>query len=617
MSATGDLPAELQKVIPSLPVECQVKLLELHGRYRFNDDHLDCFTVNNVKLTADNLPAFQHFLEEEFAKSTKQNKAPSSVSKRKSAASNIQSGLALPRGLGAALGRSGAASIAAPVGTIMTTPDSKRMREGPGNVGHKSGDDGPPASGTPDPPTRPLPVSLKSSLNVGNIGKSASKNVQSSVRIEMLGNSKLWSSAGDGTYRWADESLDDRAAARDARLASLEAAVGAAMCERHEGEDVAVGTIGLPAQSEVVLCGRIVCEGLEGRLNERSMLLEGSQVSANGARVQLNVAECRQVAAFTGQIVGVLGRSGMTGTTFHARDFIAGLPPAQPNSSGESPLHMMVVSGPYCLRDSLDFTPLEQTLKHAVRERPQVLIILGPLLDASNQMVCSGETRLPGDDGEVCTYEDIYTRQILPVLHNGLSPLRRSNPMTEVLIVPSLEEVLCFHPLPQPPLDMTLGQDLEGSALEQLQRLGVQFFPNPAHVRINGYRVSLTSVDALTPILREIVLRPEGRKIDEALRLLLCQRTLLPVLPRDPPQVSEARAAAVDFPDGTVPDVCVFPSVTGTATGIVVDETVFVNPGSVCRPAALGSFAEVWLMPGGPAGIPLNQRVRVDIQKLG
>jgi len=187
--------------------------------------------------------------------------------------------------------------------------------------------------------------------------------------------------------------------------------------------------------------------------------------------------------------------------------------------------------------------------------------------------------------------------------------------------VPSLEEVLCFHPMPQPPLDVALGPDVASSGVwEQFDKMGVRFLPNPAHVKINGVRVSLTSADALSPVLRELVLRPEGRKIDEALRVLLRQRTLFPVVPREPAQVSEARAAALDFPDGEAPDVVVFPSITGTASGAVVDDTLVVNPGSLCRPAVLGTFAEVLLMPadalGGAGGAGLQERTRVDIQKL-
>ena len=148
--------------------------------------------------------------------------------------------------------------------------------------------------------------------------------------------------------------------------------------------------------------------------------------------------------------------------------------------------------------------------------------------------------------------------------------------------------------------------------------MGIQFLPNPAHVEINGIKVSLTSADALSPLLRNFVLRPEGRKMDEALRLLLLQQGLFPVVPRDPAQVCEARAAALDFPGGVLPDVCIFPSITGTVKGTLVDDTIFVNPRSLCRPAALGTFAELWLTPTtGGKSTPLGERFRVDSHRIG
>lgn len=339
-----------------------------------------------------------------------------------------------------------------------------------------------------------------------------------------------------------------------------------------------------------------------------------------GARVQLNSQECQQVAAFPGQIVGVLGRTGMAGTTFHARQFLPGLPPPVASTTLQTEsLHTVVLAGPYCLRNGLDFTPLEQALEHAARERPQVLILLGPFLEAGNTKVTSGDTTLPGEDDPV-SFEDLYAQHLLPLLERCLAPLCRGR-QTEVLVVPSLEEVLCSHPLPQPPLDVALGPHLQNTqsgtrSLDRLKSLGVKFLPNPAFVRINGVQVCLTSADAVTPLLRELVLRPAGNKIEEALRLLLHQRTLFPVVPRDPPQVSERRSDALNFPDqDRLPDVCIFPSAVGTANGTVVESTVFVNPGSLCRPAALGSFAELWLAPP-KAGANLRQRARVDIQKV-
>lgn len=443
---------------------------------------------------------------------------------------------------------------------------------------------------------------------------------QATASIELLGDSQLWTGPRQGAYAWMDEPLAERVACRDRHLTDIEEELVQAMKDRHPDKDLMAGTVGVPAQAEMILCGRILCEGLEGRLNESSILLEGSRASAFGARVHLNVGQCPKVTVVPGQVVAVLGRSSVSGTTFHARDFIGGLalPLPRPLPVNGS-LHIMALAGPYCLRDGLDYTPLENALTRVAVVRPQVLVLFGPFVDANNGKIAAGEPVLPGEQ-ELSSFERVYVRHVLPTLTRCLTPICQGASPTKVLIVPSLEEVLCFHPLPQPPLDAMLGGSPPpaGSPMEQLAKLGVHFLPNPAHVLINGFRVSLTSADALSPLLREMVVRPEGKKIEEALRLLLLQRGLFPVVPRNPAKVCERRAAAFDFPDRVTPDLCIFPSATGVPGRTLIDSTVFLNPGVLCRPASVGGFAELRLLPhgGDQASATIEGRVRVQVHKL-
>lgn len=277
---------------------------------------------------------------------------------------------------------------------------------------------------------------------------------------------------------------------------------------------------------------------------------------------------------------------------------------------------MMVAAGPFCLRDGLDYSPLDMVLHHATEVGPQALVLLGPFVDMANLKVSSGETTIEGEE-EPLTFEEIYTDIVLPTLLRGVQALRRSSPSTQVFLVPSVDDALSFHPMPQPPLDIALG--LEAGVFAPLKGLGVRLLSNPAHLQLGGLRVTLSSADALSPVLRDLVLRPPEKRIEEALRLLLLQRTLFPTIPRDPPQVSETRAEALGFPGGECPDVCVFPALAGVASATFVEGSVFVNPGPVCR-AQLGTFAELVATPAAPVhaglGAPLRERVRVDIHKL-
>ncbi|CAJ1328034.1 unnamed protein product [Effrenium voratum] len=157
-------------------------------------------------------------------------------------------------------------------------------------------------------------------------------------------------------------------------------------------------------------------------------------------------------------------------------------------------------------------------------------------------------------------------------------------------------------------MDAVLGPWLETDILE-LQRMGVRFLPNPAHLEINGVKVSLTSADALSPMLRELVV--QGDKVQEALRLLLHQRCLFPMVPREPAQVCEARAQALDFP--AAPHLCIFPSLCGSMSATSVDGTLFLNPGPLCEAAGPGTFAELWVAEGQGS---LKERMRVDFKKI-
>jgi len=618
MASKDEVPTWLSKAAAKLPEEGQAKLIKLHGSYNFAEDQIDAFNMNAGSITMDNIEDFGHFLERETNK-------PSKPAGTRAVARPAMGGF-MPKGIQGlqslfgkrkSLGDAEAGNAqASGRSQDNCTPESKRAREGAESDLIR---------GTPEPPSK---VSVKTSVNE-QLAKPQLGETATATQIKVLGDSTLWTGPRGGAYRWMDEALKDRAAAQDAQLTAMEDRILAAMRARPvarlsltDGQDeVAAGTVGVASQAEVVLCGRLVCEGLEGRLNERSILLEGSQASSFSARVQLNLAGCQQIAAFPGQIVGVLGRSGMSGATFHARDFLPGLPIPKPLPlRREANLHMMVASGPYCKRDSLDYSPLEQVFAHALRTKPRVLLLMGPFLDAGNLKVTSGDTVIPGETNPR-PYEEVYTQYILPMLAKGIAPLRHAKPATEVLILPSVDEALCYHPLPQPPLDVSLC--VEADSFSRLHSLGVKFLPNPAHLEINGLKVSTCSTDALGPVLREIVLRPPENKIQEGLRLLLNQRTFFPVLPRDPPQVSEARSSALSFAfaDDAVPDLCVFPSAIGGATGTFVDGTAFVNPGVLCR-GSLGTFAEVVVLPDssraaqGGDPLKLSERARVDILKL-
>lgn len=588
--------AVLQKLGATFSSDGQVKWLALHEKYRFDHNDVEAFKINtNGKLLESNLAEFETHLEEEALKKKKKD-----VAKNQKHATAT----AKKRKFEQSFGLRDMMSVAK---NYDITPERKRSHKPVLEATAASEVASTESVMTPDPSPRTAAVTLKTSINEKLHRLSPQERVAPDITV--LGDTS-WYTHKDGQqpYSWMDDAVESRSNACDARLQSFEKAIIESLCQKF-GEDVQEGQVGANSQAQVALCGRILCE-YEGKLNEQSLVLEGSRQSCRGARVRLVTSECSEVAAFPGQIVGVVGRTSPSGKQFHASHFAPGLPvsAAAASRTTSTPLHVIVAAGPFSRRDDLDFAPLEALCQHAIETQPQALVLLGPLVDVNNLRVQEGDCCAPHSD-DTRGLDEVYANHVVPLLSRLCHELRQKSPNTKVMLVPSLDEALVFHPLPQPPMDLSMC--LDGNPLASLQRLGVCFLPNPAYIKVNGVSIAASSTDALSPLLRDLVLRSNGKRIEEAQRLLLLQRTLFPVFPRSH-SVSESHADALSFPSGTTPDVCIFPSAIGPGSGTFVDDCLFLNPGPLCR-ATLGTFAEVTVHEGASA---LHERARVDIQKI-
>ncbi len=89
-------------------------------------------------------------------------------------------------------------------------------------------------------------------------------------------------------YRWMNTPLEKRALAIDQRVEDMEDRLekhALAVARRREGEaELAISPVGRPCVSTVIVIGRVCCE-TTGKLNERSVMLEGSLRTSHGQRV--------------------------------------------------------------------------------------------------------------------------------------------------------------------------------------------------------------------------------------------------------------------------------------------------------------------------------------------
>ena len=85
-------------------------------------------------------------------------------------------------------------------------------------------------------------------------------------------------------YRFMFTTLEERARAFEKHMMTMQAA----MCELASIAPDNLTPVGVPSQDAVWVCGRVCCDS-EGKINETSVLLEGSKRESAGRRVRLDL----------------------------------------------------------------------------------------------------------------------------------------------------------------------------------------------------------------------------------------------------------------------------------------------------------------------------------------
>lgn len=74
--------------------------------------------------------------------------------------------------------------------------------------------------------------------------------------------------------------------------------------------------LALPTQEEVTVAGRVCCDS-NGKLNPKSVVLEGSIDTSSGKTIPVDLSQLKEYALFPGQIVAMTGHNS-TGQKFVA-----------------------------------------------------------------------------------------------------------------------------------------------------------------------------------------------------------------------------------------------------------------------------------------------------------
>lgn len=142
----------------------------------------------------------------------------------------------------------------------------------------------------------------------------------------------------------------------------------------------------VPGQDPIKCVGRICCDN-EGKLDATSVMLIGTDDSKLRT-VRLNFNLISAYCLFPGQTVMVSGINPRGDTLyvhqlFTEREINLPTPPI----TLTQPINMCIVSGPFTLRDDLTYEPLHDFMAYCKQHQPDVIIMIGPFLDADHSLL--------------------------------------------------------------------------------------------------------------------------------------------------------------------------------------------------------------------------------------
>jgi DNA polymerase alpha subunit B len=380
--------------------------------------------------------------------------------------------------------------------------------------------------------------------------------------------------------------------------------------------------------------GRVCLDGEIGRLNASSVALELKRVGKIGGseRMVLDLREVPSFGIFPGQIIGVRGAT--MGSKLIVTEAVtnACLPRIKiPLKNAKAlyqarqkggPTRVWVACGPYTNNSNLSYESLQSFLAEASQAKnpPNVIIMMGPFIDADHPMCKSGETTY---DGHPISFSFLWETLFLQLFSVYLSEPSLSK--CEVVIMNSTTDVNADPVFPQWSPSREMFDSLDSSLRERITVLS-----NPATFVVADLIFGATSADILFHLnLEDCVKHAPGTTMPDRFtylsRYLLEQSSYYPLYPAGgaPHTGVTMTAAAQELANAQYlpleatmishtamsvrPDVLLLPSkvgkpcvrpITPGLTGATSDSTIVVNPGFISKGKSDGSFAKITIFVG-------------------
>mmetsp|Transcript_8707 Transcript_8707/g.20850 ORF Transcript_8707/g.20850 Transcript_8707/m.20850 type:complete len:644 (-) Transcript_8707:254-2185(-) len=426
-------------------------------------------------------------------------------------------------------------------------------------------------------------------------------------------------------YRHMFTTLEDRASALEAKLNDL----GEKIIEQHgigSGDNgiAPLVEVNVPGHDKGCYVGRICNEAHQGKMNQTSVVIEGSSSSCGGARITVDLRTLKSkkipYSLFPGQIVAIEGMN-PTGRSIVAHRICEGAAHGCNKSTIKDLRHyhyekqdgseakVLTACGPFSTSDNLEYQPFVDLMHVIMEQSPDVVILTGPFVDMRHDAIKTGNVQLEVDDNihQVVPHEALFANKISGLIEEMYAMDKGMS--TQFVLVPSLEDATSRMVYPQAPMQDHSGRPevlkLQGGDMVEVGTLGldrlndgglkrIHCLSNPCTFRINETVFGVSSTDTLFHISAEEVnsnLEP-GSRLRRLAQHMLQQRSYYPLYP---PPASVSMNLDLKKMDGFKmpcrPDILIVPSRLSPFATSVLESTVVLNPGHLTKGSSGGTYA--------------------------
>ncbi|XP_044304756.1 DNA polymerase alpha subunit B [Varanus komodoensis] len=348
--------------------------------------------------------------------------------------------------------------------------------------------------------------------------------------------------------------------------------LGEALKEHYKIEEFS--SLIIPVQEPVTVLGQIGCDS-NGKLNAKSVVLEGDLEHSSGGLIPVDLSELPEYSLFPGQVVVIEGMNS-TGERLVASKLFEGVPlpfhqPAEQAGDFE-PQVVLVACGPYTTSDSFTYDPMLDLIDTINKDKPDVCILLGPFLDAKHKQVEGCQL--------TSSFEDVFKMCMKTIIEGTRSS------GSYLVVIPSLRDAhhLCIYP--QPPFGCY--------ELSKEDKQRVLFVSDPCSLDINGVVFGLTSADLLFHMGAEEISSSSSvlDRFSRILKHILTQRSYYPLYP-------PAEEMNIDFEHfyqytllPVTPDILITPSDLKYFIKDVLG-CVCINPGRLTKGQVGGTYGRL------------------------